>query len=84
MNGALKYVRQYSFAVLEAQLFLDSHPDCKEALAYYNKYKKLYDEAKTDYEKNYGPLTVLSSANDESWQWVNAPWPWELAANEEE
>ena len=34
----LKSVQQYSFAVLEAALFLDTHPDCADALAYYNKY----------------------------------------------
>ncbi len=82
-TNPLKYVQQYSFAVLEAQLYLDSHPDCTEALAYYNKYKKLCEEAKADYEATYGPLTVDSDANDECWQWVKAPWPWELSANEE-
>ncbi len=79
----LKAVQQYSFAVLEASLFLDTHPDCSEALAYYNKYKKLCDEAKKSFEDKYGPLTAASDANNKSWQWVKAPWPWELSANEE-
>lgn len=82
-NKLLKAVQQYSFAVLEASLFLDTHPDCKEALAYYNKYKKLCDEAKMSFEEKYGPLTIDSDANNKNWQWVKAPWPWELSANEE-
>lgn len=79
----LMAVRQYSFAVLEAAMFLDTHPKCSEALAYYNKYKKLCSTAKAEYEAKYGPLTINSEQNDQSWKWVEAPWPWELAANEE-
>ncbi len=78
----LKSVQQYSFAMLEAALFLDTHPDCADALAYYNKYKKLWQEAKAEYESKYGPLTVASDANNSRWQWSKGPWPWELAANE--
>ncbi len=78
----LKSVQQYSFAMLEAALFLDTHPDCADALAYYNKYKKLWQEAKAEYESKYGPLTVSSDANNSRWQWSKGPWPWELAANE--
>lgn len=78
----LRTVQQYSFAVLESAMYLDSHPDCAEALAYYNKYKKLCREAKSAFEEKYGPLTVNSDMNNESWQWVKAPWPWELSANE--
>lgn len=80
----LKTVQYYSFAVLEAGLFLDTHPDCREALEYYNKYKKLCREAKEQYEAKYGPLTVDSDANNESWQWAKTPWPWELSANDKE
>lgn len=78
----LKNVQIYSFAVLEAALFLDTHPDCAEALAYYNKYKKLWEEAKAEFESKYGPLTAASDTNNNRWQWAQGPWPWELAANE--
>ena len=77
----LKTVQMYSFAVTDASLFLDTHPDCAEALAYYNKYKKLCREAKEKYEQTYGPLDTESSQNDSRWAWVDAPFPWELSAN---
>ena len=80
----LKSVQCYSFAAFEASLFLDTHPDCREALDYYKKYKKLWQEAKDRYEAKYGPPTISSDANNESWQWVKGPWPWELCANEKE
>ena len=79
----LKTVQCYSFAMLEASLFLDTHPECREALEYYNKYKKLCEEQKRLFEEKYGPLTMAADANSESWQWANGPWPWELCANED-
>lgn len=77
----LKKVQMYSFAVTDAALFLDTHPECAEALGYYNKYKKLCEEAKKQYEQTYGPLTVDSEQNNSRWAWVDGPFPWELAAN---
>ncbi len=77
----LKKVRMYHFAVTDAALFLDTHPDCAQALAFYNKYKKLLKEAEDAYEHAYGPLQICSSANDSRWEWVDGPFPWELAAN---
>lgn len=78
----LKRVQMYSFAVTDAALFLDTHPDNASALAYYNKYKKLYKEAADEFEAKYGPLTIMSERNNESWTWVNDPWPWEEQVEE--
>ena len=77
----LKRVQMYQFAVTDAALFLDTHPDCAQALAYYNKYKKLLEEAKNAYEKAFGPLEICSDENTARWAWVDGPFPWELAAN---
>ena len=77
----LKKVQMYSFAVTDAALFLDTHPECSEALSFYNKYKKLCKEAKEQYEKAYGPLDVDSDQNNTRWAWVDGPFPWELSAN---
>ena len=77
----LKKVQMYAFAVTDAAMFLDTHPDCAEALAYYNKYKKLHEEAKTQFETAFGPLTIDSDRNNTRWAWVDAPFPWELEAN---
>lgn len=79
----LRKVQYYCFAALESALFLDTHPDCKEALAYHTKHKKMAQEATKEYEEKYGPITTRSTQNEDSWQWVNAPWPWEYSANGE-
>ncbi len=73
----LKRVQMYSFAAHDAALFLDTHPTCTQALEYFNKYNKLYKEAKAAFEAMYGPLTVCDSTSTTSWQWINDPWPWE-------
>ena len=37
------------------------------------KTKELIEE----YQKQYGPLTAFASAMDDSFDWLNSPWPWE-------
>ena len=72
----LKELQIYSFASHEAQLYLDAYPDCKEALAYYNKFKKMEYQIKNEYEAKYGPLTIPYEAK--AWNWTDGPWPWQL------
>ena len=42
-------IRMYSFAVLEAALYLDTHPRSRCALEYYEKYNALLEDAKAEY-----------------------------------
>ena len=76
----LNWINQVSFAVNEMVLFLDSHPDNEEALAYFEEKSALRNEALAEYAKRFGPLTI-DTADDtcsRSFEWVNQPWPWEL------
>ena len=73
----LKRIQQLSFAKCETELFLDTHPQCMEALGYY---KKIVDELQplmTEYQEKYGPL-VASAVTEDRWSWVDTPWPWQL------
>ena len=71
-------INQYSFAVNEATLFLDTHPYDTEALAYFQKYRELRVDAVKEYAKYYAPLAIDYAVNDKTpWSWVNEPWPWE-------
>ncbi|MGN0335361.1 MAG: spore coat protein CotJB [Lachnospiraceae bacterium] len=67
-----------SFAVNDATLFLDTHPNDADALAYFQKYRQMRVDALKEYEKHYAPL-LLDVACDSSlpWSWVKEPWPWE-------
>ncbi len=75
----LEHINQVSFAVNELTLFLDTHPECQEARAYFEEKSALRKEALEEYARLYGPLTI-DAANDscsQSWQWIHQPWPWE-------
>mgnify|MGYP002800643594 CR=1 FL=1 len=74
----LKYVQMYHFAMIEANLFLDTHPNNREAMAYFKRAKQMYDKAVEQYEAQFGPLTAAAAANStDRWDWVKGPWPWE-------
>lgn len=74
----LKAVQQYAFAMMDAGMFLDAHPEDMKALAYYNKISELHRQAVADYEEQFGPLTIMSATSAERWNWLDSPWPWEM------
>lgn len=71
----MKQIQVYSFAVYDALLYLDAYPDCKEALSFYNKYKRLEKKAIEEYEERFGPITMPREAD--CWHWTKGPWPWQ-------
>ncbi len=77
----LNIIRKYAFAIYELSLYLDTHPKCKDALAYFQKYKDLYNKAYAEYTEKYGPLTADQTNPTNGWAWVKGPWPWERSAN---
>lgn len=75
---AMRRVQITSFALLEAALYLDAHPDDTDALDYYNKYRQLLERAEKEYEMNFGPLHIRNSDGELCWEWVSQPWPWQV------
>lgn len=71
----LMQLKEYKFSIIELGLYLDTHPDDQKAIClhkeYANKYRKLADQ----YQKIYGPLTIMFPCN--KWRWLEEPWPWE-------
>ncbi len=76
----LQELMALGFAVHELGLYLDTHKD-PEAEEMFLKYNKLYQEGLAEYQRRYGPLQMTDSGTD-GFEWVNDPWPWELAANQ--
>ncbi len=74
----LRRVSALALSAHELRLFLDTHPNSGEALSMFNEYKKKYEAAKDEYEKQFGPLTLNGYNTDE---WLANPWPWDNAAN---
>lgn len=66
-----------SFALDELVLFLDTHPDCQEAIALYNQQMDIRCQAIREYTDLYGPVDKYRVNTSQGWSWVETPWPWE-------
>lgn len=66
-----------SFAMDDAVLFLDTHPDCQEALDYYHKCREMRKEVLHTYETKFGPISKYNVHGRDCWKWLESPWPWE-------
>ena len=73
----LKKIQELSFAKVETELYLDTHPDSKQALDYYRDILNRLDEAMTEYQNKYGPLFAEGVVGDR-WTWVDGKWPWQI------
>ncbi len=72
-----------AFAIQELALYLDTHPDDKEALELYRAYQKADQQAMMEYGEKCGPLNHKMPVNCKRYSWLDDPWPWEYAANKE-
>jgi len=77
----LNEIQAHDFAIYEAALYLDGHPNCKRALAFYNKERDIAAALKKEYEQKFGPLTIYSNNSSNAWYWTDGPWPWEKEGN---
>lgn len=75
-EAKLYNVMQYSFAINDLNLYLDLHPEDKDALRLLEEMIKEEHEAKHAYVKSYGPLTVTETKGDK-FEWIDNPWAWE-------
>lgn len=65
------------FAVTEANLYLDTHPEDEEALKFFLAMKKQYMNARREYSDKFGPVSLEDVNEENGWAWAKAPWPWE-------
>ena len=80
----LHTLQALGFALQELGLYLDTHSDDEEAAALYADYAKAYQSGMETYRDSFGALRQLHSVRDGRYTWISEPWPWELAANQEE
>ena len=77
----LHSIQVADFALVEANLFLDSHPTDPNALQYFEKYKMMLEELTKEYVSKYGPLLARQYEGWDRWKWVDSPFPWQNDAN---
>ena len=72
----LTKLSELDFAAFDMRLYLDTHPHDKKALDEYHAFVRQADSVRTEYEKNFGPLTA-GSADGNYFDWIDEPWPWQ-------
>ena len=68
-----------SFVIKELNLYLDTHPDDKEAFRMLQKMIALNREARERYVKKFGPISISDLEDCDSYTWLCEPWPWEYS-----
>ena len=75
----IKEIQIASFAVVETNLYLDTHPCDEIALEALKKYSEARKIAIKEYESLYGPIFSFDVTDTDSdcYRWVKEPFPWE-------
>lgn len=73
----LRRLQAARFAIVEINLYLDSHPICQEGLRYFREKRTELKKLTEEYEEKYGPITAAASPATERWDWVSTAFPWE-------
>ena len=71
-------VDQLTFAAHELNLYLDIYPNDTNMIKLFNKYQEMASEAIKRYENKYGPLTLSTPSNPDTFSWQAYSWPWEM------
>ncbi len=67
------------FIVIELNLYLDTHPCDEDALHDYNCAVKMFEKYVKEYQERCAMMFAQGCcAKTDCWDWVEAPWPWEL------
>lgn len=77
---ALLKIQMIDFAMIDVGLYLDAYPNCKKALEYFRQLKDMREVEVKEFEKLYGPLTILGLEDLNYNTYINDPWPWEREA----
>ena len=77
VDGPLLELMALDFVIRELNLYLDTHPDDREAFETLQKCIRMRAEGHKRYTEQYGPVTVSDLACADVYDWLNAPWPWQ-------
>lgn len=72
-------IQKVDFALVELNLFLDTHPADMQALQQFNQLAQLRKQLMSSFEQKYGPqMGFGNSFSRYPWQWIDTPWPWQV------
>lgn len=76
-KAALDEINKISFTIDELRLYLDTHPNCTEALQMIEHHCVHRATLIEDYTAKYGPMKAYKPSNENRWSWNDGPMPWE-------
>ena len=71
-------IAQNVFALVDLQLYLDTHPADTGALEQYIDISEQLRLLKSQYIREHAPLYNFGGAGNSKWLWNESPWPWEI------
>ena len=57
------------FALIDLGMYLDTHPECAEALRLFSDYNRTYRDLCATYAGLFGPLTMTDVGEGRGWSW---------------
>lgn len=78
----LDIIDKVSFAMDDTRLYLDTHPNCSEALKFYDKMQEKRNCAIKEYTAMFGPINSCNIELCDSWKWNKGPMPWQACYRE--
>ncbi len=67
------------FVTEEIGLYLDTHPNDKDALDMLKSLNILMQEGQERFVKLFGPQTIMDITSGDEFTWLHNPWPWEFS-----
>lgn len=78
----LRRIATMNFAMVEFNLYLDTHPADTAINDKLKEYTKKYDALVKEFEEKFGPLTMPDNEQNR-WAWISSPWPWDTGEEDE-
>ena len=72
----LKCIASCDFAIVELNLYLDTHPNDSTVASKLDEYIAKSKSLRREFETKYGPLNIMSKESNR-WAWIANPWPWD-------
>ena len=76
-QALLEKIGEVRFALVELQLYLDTHPEDLDAQNDFNSYAGALDRLAAEYTETYGPLENFGNCPHVAGSWVYQKWPWQ-------
>ena len=68
-------ITKVSFAMDDTRLFLDTHPDCMEAMEYFKKLQFIRHELIKEYTERFGTIYSYNMGDCDNWNWNCGEYP---------